>query len=722
MGTIEVPQFDWTAFYYPQILEALISFKRIYCKEHTDESPQDPLIQMLRACACVGHLNSVNTDVIANESTLPTAKLPETIRNMLRLIGYELSSVAPALADMVFKLSAPLTSSTLVIPIYSQVSTKRSATEAAIVFELLEAMTVAQSDYGHIEEVLAYDASADTYTDYTTEANGLAGTWTPWASPDAGDCLYIGNSEILFDQLGVDLSVVGSGISGVWEVYDGDFLDAKPDSVTVVGAQLQVVINGLLGSVNRSGAKVRVQLDRSGAWEEVVSAYSGGQNYILTSSLLGQFGTVSESANDYTVGRVWKEIDGVDDGTADFSASGDVQYTLPESATAKWESGDVNGDTRYWLRYRIISVAAPVAPVFNSIRHDEGSQYVKAIAVQGQRQIDSNLGFADGVTADLTYSTSRDSFIDDSETVTVDSVTWTRVENFLQSVSTDRHYMVVLGENDRAAIKFGNGINGAIPSGQVAAEYRYGAVEDGNVGAGTIVVDKSGLASISQIWNPRPAIGWQEAQSASTESLELSKVLGPASLRTLGEVALGPEDVEIMTIAYRDSDNNTRPFARSNAIEEGFGPKTIKNVVVATGGGVAPAELLADLDKYFNGDPTAVPPLRKRLVANQELTSINYTSRVVDISATVTGATSLDVLEAALTALLQPDATKDDGVTFEWNYQDTIYPSRIYHEIHAADPEVTVVVDLLIGGSSSPLILNAEELPVAGTITLVAGS
>lgn len=722
-STIEVPQFDWTAFYYPQILEALISFKRIYCPEHTDESPQDPLIQLLRACACVGHLNSVNTDIIANENTLPTAKLPETIRNMLRLIDYELASAAPAFADIIFKLSAPLTAATVVIPAYSQISTKRTATETAVVFELLSSLTVERSDYGYIQEVLVYTAATDTFVDYTAEANtaGMPMNWTPWAIPAAGDILYIGNEEILFDQLGIGLPTPGAGIAGVWEVYDGDFLDAKPDSATAIGVQLQFVLNNLLGAEDRSGAMIRVQLDRSGVWEEVVSAYAFGQNYILTSSLLGQVGVISESANDYTVGCVWKEIEEIDDGTSDLSVEGDVTFTLPESFTEKWVKGEVNGDSMYWLRYRIISATAPTPPTISTLRIDEGSQYVKISAIQGQRQIDSSLGFADGITANLSYAMSKDGFIDDSETVTVATVQWVRVDNFLQSVPTDRHYQIVLGENDRASILFGNGINGAIPSGQVAAEYRYGITDNGNVGASTIIVDKSGLASFSELWNPRPAVGWQEAQSASSESLEIAKVLGPASLRVLGEVALGPEDVEILTVAYRDPDTNTRPFLRSSAIEEGFGPKTIKNVVVASGGGVASAEALAELDRYFNGDATAVPPLRKRLVANQELTSINYTPKSVDISATVTGAFSLDLLEAALTALLQPDATQDDGVTFEWQYQDVIYPSRIHHEIHRADSNVTVVENLLINGVSTPLALNAEELPVAGTITLVAG-
>ena len=103
-ATIQIPQFDFSSFYYAQLLEALIAFKRVNVPEHTDESPQDPLIQALRAFALVGHLNNVNVDTVANESTLPTSRLPETIRNMLRLIDYELASASPSSADVLFKL------------------------------------------------------------------------------------------------------------------------------------------------------------------------------------------------------------------------------------------------------------------------------------------------------------------------------------------------------------------------------------------------------------------------------------------------------------------------------------------------------------------------------------------------------------------------------------------------------------------------------------------
>lgn len=732
-STIEIPSFNWAAFYYAEILEALIEFKRIHVPEHTDESPQDPFIQDLRAYACVGHLNNTNADVIANENTLPTSKLPENIRNMLRLIGYELASASPSEAPVVLRLTNPLSVASEVVYAYAQVSTKRTAEEAAKVFEFTESLIAAASELGDITKVFAYDDSAAAYTDYTAEANSAPGDdFTPWASPAAKDCLYVGHSGVMWDRLGVALDTVGVDLTGVWEYHNGDFIDGKPDTEERIGATLRFTVNGILGTANRVGTKVRVQLDETGAWEEVDSQWgdigAGDVNYIVTTTLLGQ--TVSEAdargVEDYSVGREWKELADAADGTSDFASAGDIAYTLPENLTEKWEKGEVNGETLYWLRYRIISVGgAAASPVIDQLRIDQGDQFVKASAVQGQRQSDPNLGTADGVTPNQAFTSSKDGFIDESEAVTVAAVVWTRVENFLQSKPTDRHYQVVLGENDRATFKFGNGIAGAIPDGQVAATYRYGVQENGNVGANTIVVDKSGLGFARSLWNPRPAIGWQEAQAASEASLELAKIEGPASLRIV-EVALGPADVETLTRNYVDPDTGAKPFSRSKVVEAAFGPKTMEDIVVAAGGAAASAELLDKLDTYLNGDPLAHPPVKKKLIGNQQVTSTNFSPRVIGVRATVYGAASVEAIEDSLAALLQPETRKEDGVTFEWEFGGDVFLSRVSHEIFAADENVTRVEDLELHDGTSWVSANvplgARELPTAGSITITAGS
>src|SRR6185436_19690811 len=73
--TVQIPNFKFASFYYGQILEALTLYKRQFAPELTDESEFEPAMQLLRAFALVGHLNNVLSDIIANETTLPTAQL-----------------------------------------------------------------------------------------------------------------------------------------------------------------------------------------------------------------------------------------------------------------------------------------------------------------------------------------------------------------------------------------------------------------------------------------------------------------------------------------------------------------------------------------------------------------------------------------------------------------------------------------------------------------------
>ena len=84
--TIVIPDFEFGGVYYAQILEALFQYKRRNVPELTDESEFEPFVQLMRMQALVGHLNNVLLDITANESTIVTASLVDSVRNILRAI------------------------------------------------------------------------------------------------------------------------------------------------------------------------------------------------------------------------------------------------------------------------------------------------------------------------------------------------------------------------------------------------------------------------------------------------------------------------------------------------------------------------------------------------------------------------------------------------------------------------------------------------------------
>jgi hypothetical protein len=124
MAIIETPDFNWTGFYYAEILESLVKYKREFVPELSDESKFSVGMQLLSAFALVGHLGSSKAETLANETFLSTAKLTDSVRAHLRLIGYEMRSARPARADVIFQLSGVLTSTKSIVPEGAVVSTE----------------------------------------------------------------------------------------------------------------------------------------------------------------------------------------------------------------------------------------------------------------------------------------------------------------------------------------------------------------------------------------------------------------------------------------------------------------------------------------------------------------------------------------------------------------------------------------------------------------------
>lgn len=712
---VTIPDFNFTGFYYAELLEALIEYKRINVPEHTDESAYDGFIQLCRMMALVGHLNNANIDLVANESTLPTAKLQETVREMLKLIDYDLASATPSNADMIYKLAKVFNASYQIVPIKSQVSTEQSGEDDPVFFENLIALDLTRTD--QFSKVFADDGGV--FTDYTTKANSQVtpgDDWIPWSTAVIKDAIYFGHYEAMWNQLNLYMTTKAVDITGVWEYYDGDWQKVAPSSVSNLGAGvLKIYCNSYLGSTSKEGTIIRVMLNETTSYEDLESQWDGVDNYVETTTYLGQT-SPSVVAGDYTIGSEWQEFETIADGTNQLTIDGNVVTTLPQSVTENWIEGTVNSVEAFWMRFRVVAIGGGlVDPVFQYGLMDEGDQYVTRVCTQGKTQIDNPLASSTG-TPNQRHEATQENFIDGSMEVTVDGETWTEVDNFLSSTPTNKHFKVELGDDETAIVVFGDGVTGSVPPvgvGNIVATYRYEANENGNVGSNTINLDKTGLTYVSEVLNPRSATGWKVAEGSTDTSLELAKIAGPASIR-VGDVALNGDDMETLAKAFVASDGSS-PFSRALAIEEGYGAKTVKLVVVGTGGGVVSSTILEEFDLYMNGDRFASPPVESHIVANTELTSINYTPVTIAITATVTGDVTAAVIESHLASVFQPEALRSDGITYEWAFGEDVPVSRIVHEIFEASEEITNVVVSVPG---SDVAIATDELPIIGTIIL----
>jgi len=124
--------------------------------------------------------------------------------------------------------------------------------------------------------------------------------------------------------------------------------------------------------------------------------------------------------------------------------------------------------------------------------------------------------------------------------------TFTRVDNFLDAKAVDKHFTVSVDANDKATVRFGNGINGTIPTGTGAADYKTGGGAKGRVEPGALkLLEKTYSDSLG---NPvRVTVTNATASNAGEDKQTNAQIkeLGPRSLRVLGR-AVAREDFEIV--------------------------------------------------------------------------------------------------------------------------------------------------------------------------------
>lgn len=720
--TVTIPDFQYTSHFYTEILEDLTQYMRVNCPELTDEDPTEPHMQLMRAFSLSYHLNATLTDLVANEMFLPTAKLRTSHVALLGLIDVQLNQASPASTTLVAQLSQLFTTARTVVPAGSLFATLESKAAQLVEYEALDAVdvTLRTDQVGYVYA----RTSLNAFTDHTVEARSQAGSFSPsWGGASAGDELYIGHPDVLFDRVDFIIATGAASIPGVWEYYDGNFDQGQPVSVVNNGSNLTFHLNSILGVSNRAGTVVRVRSAVTGAFQDITSTFSGGSNQITTSGtdpFLSQ-AVPSTTSTDYIVGTEWRELSNIVDGSNGLQTlvSSQLTFTLPQTLEQAW-SKKIVGDgllavEAYWIRFRVISVGGgPVIPSISQIRIDQGSQYLAFPITQGRSRTDNPLGSSDGTDAQ-TFTFAQFPVIDDDNievTVNesgVDQV-YARVDNFLNSSSTDRHYTLVFDDDGAGVVTFGNGTNGKIPPAgvnNIRAVYRTMDDVDGNVGSNTITVNRSGVAFLSSLSNPRAAGGYDIREGSTDEDLARLKVAGPAQLR-VRKRAVSTEDTEVMAAAFVASDGS-KPVSRALAIEESFGPKTVELVVVGPGGNPVDASKLSEIADFFNGtaDEEGV------LVLNHQLTPTNFTQRPINITMTLTSGNPVSVV-TALTVLLNPLAKKSDG-TYVWQFGGQVALARLYQVIMDTTPTPS---NCLITVPAADVNLGVRELPVKGIITI----
>ena len=305
--------------------------------------------------------------------------------------------------------------------------------------------------------------------------------------------------------------------------------------------------------------------------------------------------------------------------------------------------------------------------------------------------------------------------------------TFTEVDNFLESGPNDAHFVVTVDQNDRATVRFGDGVNGAIPVGTITTDYKTGGGPDGNVEAGKIQIvegtfnDSLGNNVRVTANNPADASG-----GAPRQSVDAAKVLAPASLRA-PRTTVAREDYELNALRVGS-------VARALMLTNDQRPAVDENTgflyVVPSGGGTPTQQLLDDVLAMVTVTFPNTVTFRTNVVAAPYKT-IDVSTRV-HLSQGSNPATVGQAIRASLDAFFDitlANGTANPLVDFGFNFKDVdgdpageVAWSNVLDAVNdtAGVRKIADTLDgFLLNGRDDDVDLDLNEFPILGTVTII---
>lgn len=316
----------------------------------------------------------------------------------------------------------------------------------------------------------------------------------------------------------------------------------------------------------------------------------------------------------------------------------------------------------------------------------------------------------------------RSPFLDGSAAITTAAGAWTEVTTFLSSGPNDRHFRVFADAQDRAMIRFGDGVRGAKPSGLVTINYKTGGGSEGNVEAEAIAVvqgsytDAEGRAVQLTSSNALAASG-----GAPRESIESARAAIPASIRVTDR-SVTREDFEINAQQVAGVARVAMVTLNEDAaVDENAGV-----IYVVPEGGGAPTQTLLDavLEMVTVTRPHTITFLVEVLAAIYRPIDVWVK---VTFAAGVSQTAARDEIRAALEAhfaVSLTDGTPNPAVDFGLNMpgQEVAW-SDVFNVIRdLASVQKINASGLTLNGSAEDEALLVREFPTLGDVTVVDAS
>ena len=401
---------------------------------------------------------------------------------------------------------------------------------------------------------------------------------------------------------------------------------------------------------------------------------------------------------EYWNGSEWRSMSLLKDETRSFARSGHVYLKTPAKGEMKQAQFGEVVDPRYWIRARVTGGSYERAPRLLAVRTNT------VAAVQAETIVDEVLGGSTG-RPNQVFQLVNSPVLHDTLRLELDEgegfQEWTRVSDFFGSKAHDRHYVL---NRTSGEVRFGDGVNGAIPVGNVAntaanvvaREYRTGGGRRGNVAATTL---KSLLTSVEGVDENLILNLLAASNGRDEETLDEAKKRAPRALKSKCR-AVTNEDFEQLAM----QSSNVKRAKALPLHHPGFPGVNVPGVVTVV--------IVPDSD-----EPNPMPSegtlrtvcayLNQRRLLTTELYVVAPTYQKVEIDVEVVAKNTADLAEVkeaidrALLDYFHPLKGGEDGLG--WPFGGNIFFSRVYQRVFSiAGVERIARLVIKVDGEEAP--------------------
>lgn len=338
--------------------------------------------------------------------------------------------------------------------------------------------------------------------------------------------------------------------------------------------------------------------------------------------------------------------------------------------------------------------------------------------------------------ADQSYRLAQTPYLEGSLTVSAANGTYTIVDSFVSSSATDLHCTVTVDENGSGLVRFGSGIRGTIPLGQITFEYRTWGGLVGRLAPNTLTRIEGSFTDVAS--NPvRIAVTNEESTTVGIDRPTVGRLreLIPLAFR-LPRSAVAREDYEIGALLLPSIARALHLTSNEDIAvgeNEGF-------LFILTTDGQPASQLLIDQVRaqFFQVPGFPKPPFPS--MSTYRLWIVPALRKVVNVTAKIfrrKGVTQAAVKSAVLKsltsffAIMNADGTVNQSINFGYYMQDKDgQPTKLlaYSDIYNQVRDTTGVLrvgagfgEFLLNGLQADVELDLKEFPQLGEVILIDG-